>query len=67
MAKNSVAAKLQKLDEERQKLLKKQQEMENKFFIDLGRLMQQSLANLSPELAEKAKAIYEKHDVVFEA
>jgi hypothetical protein len=63
---HSLPRKSIKLQEKRKKLRDKQKTLERDFLCDLGRLVQQVRNSLESDVMERVKAIYEKHEVVFD-
>jgi len=66
-AQSKIDKRLEELREEQKRLERKKKELERDFHCDLGRLMQQVIGALDAKTKEMAKAIYAKHDMVFDA
>lgn len=64
---HSLPKKSIKLQEKRKKLRDKQKNLERAFLCDLGRLLQKVQKTLEPDVIEQVKAVYEKHEVIFNA
>jgi hypothetical protein len=64
---NSLDKKIEKLREEQRKLEKKKKDLERDFLCELGMLMRENIGSLDAKTLERAKAIYTKHEVVFDA